>query len=168
MVTETRQRRSGIEKKDVENSIGLENLSTVGEDQTLPILVQRDETEQVKFIHADNSGTNYFLSLIDLYKDQIDLMKKELNHKNDIITNLIQIVKGRQNNVVLDNKICNSVAKLDMENNTLDMEHNTPEVLSDRGCDRTNEYERLWNYPKKPARFSAKNADIYPTIVDQN
>ena len=42
------------------------------------------------------------------------------------------------------------------------MQHNTPEVLSDCGCDRSNEYERLWTYPKKPARFSAKSVTIAP------
>ena len=77
MVTETWKRKSGIEKKDVENSIGLEDMSTVGVDQTLTIPVQRDETEQVKFNHSDNSGTNYLHSLIDFYKDRIDFMKKE-------------------------------------------------------------------------------------------
>ena len=46
--------------------------------------------------------------------------------------------------------------------------HNTPEVLSDRGCSKTNEYEGLWNYPKRPARLLAKSPDIAPHIVDQN
>ena len=109
MVTETRKRKSGIEKKDGENSIELGNMSTVGEDQTLPILIQRDETEQVKFTHSDNSGTNYLHSLIKLYKDQINLMTKELNHKHYINKNLIQIVKGGQNNVVIDNEICTAL-----------------------------------------------------------
>ena len=169
MVTDTRKRNSGIDKKDVEKSIELGNMSTVGVDQTLPILIQRDGTEQVKFTHSDNSGTNYLHLLIESYKDQIELMRKELDHKNDIITNLIQIVKGRQKNVAIDNEVCSSVAKLDIQNNTLDMQHNTPEVLSDRGCDRTNAYDGLWNYPKKPAKISAKSADIAPpTIVDQN
>ena len=124
-------------------------MSTAGVDQTLPILIQRDGTEQVKFTHSDTSGTNYLHSLIESYKDQIELMRKELDHKNNIITNLIQIVKGRQKNVAIDNEVCSSVAKLDIQNNTLDMQHNTSEVLSDRGCDRTNVYEGLWNYPKK-------------------
>ena len=33
MVTETIKWKSGIEEKDVENSIGLEKMSIVGEDQ---------------------------------------------------------------------------------------------------------------------------------------
>ena len=56
--------------------------------------------------------------------DQVDLQKKELNHKNDIITDLIQIIKERYNNVAIDNEINKSVAKLDMEHNNLYMEHN--------------------------------------------
>ena len=140
MVSDTRKRNGGIDKKDVEKSIELGNMSTVGVDQTLPILIQRDGTEQVKFTHSDNSGTNYLHLLIESYKDQIELMRKELDHKNNIITNLIQNVKGRQSNVAIDNETCSSVAKLDIQNNTLDMQHNKPEVLSDRGCDRTNVY----------------------------
>ena len=56
--------------------------------------------------------------------DHVDLQKKELNHKNDIITDLIQIIKERYNNVAIDNEINKSVAKLDMEHNNLHMEHN--------------------------------------------
>ena len=71
MVTETGKRESGIEKKDVENSIGLENMSIVVEDQTLPIFVQRDQNEQVKCTDSDNSNSNYLHSLLELYKDQV-------------------------------------------------------------------------------------------------
>ena len=90
-------------------------MSIVGEDQTLPILVQRDETEQVKFTHPESSGTNCLHSLLELYKDQVDLLKKELNHKNDIFTDLIQIVKERHNTFAIDNEICESVAKSSRE-----------------------------------------------------
>ena len=55
MVIETRKRKSEIEKKDVEN-LNLGNMSTVGEDQMLPILIQRDGTEQVKYTQSDTSG----------------------------------------------------------------------------------------------------------------
>ena len=171
MVTETIRRKSGIEEKKVENSIGLEKMSIVGEDQLLPIFVQKEQNEQVKCTNSDNSNSNYLHSLLELYKDQVNHLKKELNHKNDIIKDLIQIVKERHNNnatVAIDNDMFKSVAKFDMEDNKLDMEHNTPEVLSDRGCSKTNEYEGLWNYPKRPARLLAKSADIAPPIVDQN
>ena len=146
MVTETGKRESGIEKKDVENSIGLENMSIVVEDQTLPIFVQRDQNEQVKCYDSDNSNSNYLHSLLELYKDQVNHLKNVLNHKNYIIKDLIQIVKERHNNnatVSIDNDMFKSVAKFDMEDNKLNMEHNTPEVLSDRGCSKTNEYEGL-------------------------
>ena len=171
MVTETIIRKSGIEEKDVENSIGLEKMSIVGEDQLLPIFVQKDQNEQVKCTNSDNSNSNYLHSLLELYKDQVNHLKKELNRKNDVIKDLIQIVKERHNNnatVAIDNDMFKSVAKFDMEDNKLDMEHNTPEVLSDRGCSKTNEYEGLWNYPKRLARLLAKSADIATPIVDQN
>ena len=80
-------------------------------------------------------------SLIEL-KDHVDLLKKEVNYKNNIIRDLNQIVKERHN-VAIDNEICKSFAKLTLEHDMLDMEHNMLEVLSDRSCDKTNEHEGL-------------------------
>ena len=68
-----------------------------------------------KETRLSSSNTNYLHSFIELYKDQVDLLKKELNHKNDIFTDLIQIVKERHNTFAIDNEICESVAKSSRE-----------------------------------------------------
>ena len=161
MVTETRKRKSLLDQKDEKNSAEAQTMTTVSEDDLLPILVQHKEDEKVICTHSDN---NYLKSLIELYKDQVDILKKELNHKNNIILDLVQIVKDRNSNVAIDNGICGSssnVAKLCNEDN------NKPEVLSDRGCDGSDEYKGLWKYPKKPAKFVGTRIDK-PSVVDQN
>ena len=98
MVTETRKRKSLLDQKDEKNSAEAQTMTTVSEDDLLPILVQHKEDEKVICTHSDN---NYLKSLIELYKDQVDLLKKELNHENNIILDLVQIVKDRNSSVAI-------------------------------------------------------------------
>ena len=46
-------------------------------------------------------------------------------------------------------------------------ENNKVEVLSNRGCDNFKDYQGLWKYPKKAAKFAGMIIDR-ATIIDQN
>ena len=59
---------------------------TVSEDKDLAISIKRD-TNKI-------NDSNYFARLLQVYEDQIKTLKGEIKHKNDIILDLLSVVKS--------------------------------------------------------------------------
>ena len=63
---------------------------TVREDEDLPIFIKRD-TSNIK-------DSNYLERLLQVYEDQIKTLKGEIMHKNNIILDLLSVVKSTREN----------------------------------------------------------------------
>ena len=116
---------------------------TVREDEVLPILIKRD--------NYNTNDSNYLERLLLVYEDQIKTLKGEIMHKNNIILDLMSVVKSTRENptqeVLSKEPISNgSTSNSSTSNSSID-------VQADQCHDNRN--SQVWQQPKRPAK--AKN-----------
>ena len=110
----------------------------VREDEDLPIFIKRD-------ISNIKDG-NYLERLLQVYEDQIKTLKGEIMHKNNIILDLLSVVKSTRENPTQEALSKESISNGSISNGSID-------VQADQCHD--NRDSQIWQQPKRPAK--AKN-----------
>ena len=162
MVVTLRARDTG--SKEEEEAVITEKIFApttpvlLGSEVTIPIYVD----ENVSRTEQSQQHDNYLKELLEVYRDQIVTLKLELNHKNEIISDLIQCIKVNKNASVASSneasigEATNSpcVAKLDKSVVKTDQDQ----------IDSNHSDNSAWQSPKKAAKAS-KNKIVQPTVT---
>ena len=111
---------------------------TVREDEDLPISIKRD--------NYNINDSNYLERLLQVYEDQIKTLKGEIMHKNNIILDLLSVVKSTRENPTQEALSKESISNGSISNGSID-------VQADQCHD--NRDSQIWQQPKRPAK--AKN-----------
>ena len=142
-VMPTSTRSSTAEKGSVKAPVGIKSpsfspppSSSILQNTTeeIPILIQRPSVDNTSL----GNGSMYLEMLLETYKSQIDMLQIELKSKNDIIHDLLNIIKFQgHTTVVNDAAKCADTSRADLP------------------IDNTNLIDNgFWSIPKKAARYA--------------
>ena len=112
MVVTLRARDTG--SKEEEEAVITEKICApttpvlLGSEVTIPIYVD----ENVSRTGQSQQHDNYLKELLEVYRDQIVTLKLELNHKNEIISDLIQCIKVNKNASVASSNEASKLRKV--------------------------------------------------------
>ena len=104
---------------------------TVSEDEDLPISIKRDTNK--------TNDSNYLARLLQVHEDQIKTLKGELKHKNNIISDLLGVVKSINTR---ENPTQEALCKESI-GNSIDLQDD--QCHDNRDC-------QVWQQPKRPAK----------------
>ena len=144
---QTSTRSSSAEKRSVKAPVGTKlpsssppPSSSILQNTTeeIPIIIQRPSVDNTS-LGNDNM---YLDMLLETYKSQINMLQKELKSKDDIIHDLLDIIKSHEHTTVVNDDAAKSAdtsrAELPIDNTN----------LIDNG---------FWSIPRKAARYAEVN-----------